>query len=101
MSPRQMYHIDPLDLTSVAEKLDEEEEKIEAKNVNGAAVDADNDEHDDDDLSGEEEEEGDEDDEGGFLSPVADPHGFQSGSGSSSGPGCKILRLEKKSNFLK
>jgi hypothetical protein len=61
-----------LHLTSVAEKLDEEEEKIEAKNMIGAAADADNDQEDNDDLSGEEEEEGDEGDEGGFL-PVPDP----------------------------
>jgi hypothetical protein len=67
MSPRQIYHIDPLYLTSVVEKLDEEEEKIEAKNMNGAAGDVDNDQEEDDDLSGEEEEEGDEDDEGRCL----------------------------------
>jgi hypothetical protein len=100
MSPRQIYHIDLLDLTSVAEKLDEEEEKIEAKNVNGAAADPDNDQEEDDDLSGEEEEEGDEDDEGGFLSTVVDQHWFQLGSRSSSGSGCKILQQEKI-NFFK
>ncbi len=75
--------------------------------MNGAAVDVDNDQEEDDDLSGEEEEEGVEDDEGAFLSTVVDTHGFQSGSGSSSGSGsralmttkCKILQLEKNPIF--